>query len=208
MIAIADACAQLRRAHAYENNEEPELRILKLTLQNAQDLYLCSSVCLNLRRASSTPCAMLENSRDSTFFSRYSIKSKGRATVNDFLRDVLDIDAKCFKLIINTPTHIASQSCNLHEGASKHGKQRSISERAESQEERAAGKRTRDPRDRMDKGSEQKYRRLHDRGVLPGIPHERGLVQGGSGRWRIGANARRDSHREVAPRICISVLRL
>jgi hypothetical protein len=48
--------------------------------------------------------------------SRYSIRSGGRATVRDFLRNVLDISSKCFKLIINILKHIALISCNLHEG--------------------------------------------------------------------------------------------
>ena len=114
----------------FTQNEVSEHKFLKQTLQNAQGLSPLSSACLNLRRASSTPCAILENSLDSTFFSRYSISSGGSATVNDFLRNVLDINSKCIKLIINILKHIASLSCNLHDGVSKYVQNQPTSESA------------------------------------------------------------------------------
>jgi len=200
--ASTDACAHIC-AHTYENNERLPIQVFGLNLQNHLGNCSPSTDFFNLVRARSIPCDQLANSLDSTILSKNSLFSGEMVTFNDifFWLTIYNKDS-CEDLNIDNDNLPITKVTFV--GGSENGKQRSISERAESQEERATGKRTRDPRDRMDKGSEQKY--LHDRGVLPGIPHERGLVQGGSGRWRIGANTRHDSHGEVAPGICISVL--
>lgn len=70
-----------------EKHEAPELRFSRSSvLKDAQGLSPLSSASLYLRTQSSTPWAMLANSRDSTFFSRYSMSSGGRVTFRDFLR--------------------------------------------------------------------------------------------------------------------------
>ena len=65
-----------------DNNEAPELKFSRLSvLKDAQGLSLRSSASLYRRTQSSTPCAMLANSLDSTFISKYSIIAGGSSTV-------------------------------------------------------------------------------------------------------------------------------
>jgi len=128
---------KLIKSKPFTTNEAVGVQFFKIaTPKKSPWPHSFSSASLYRRTQTSTPCAILENSRDSTFFSRYSSSSKGNATVNDFLRDVLDIGSKCFKLIINNLKHIASISCNLHEGVATHEAKQTTSERAESREER------------------------------------------------------------------------
>ena len=110
-------------------HEVPGVQFLRRsTPKNLQGLSPLSSASLNLNTQSSTPCDKLANSLVSTFDSRYSINSGGKAIVNDFLRIVLDINAKSLRLIINTRMQIALLSCNLHDGVLQYDKNNSISE--------------------------------------------------------------------------------
>lgn len=66
-----------------------------------QGLSPFSSACLYLSTHSSTPCAILANSLDSTFSCRYEIMSGGRETVNEIFLSVLDIKVRFLQSILN-----------------------------------------------------------------------------------------------------------
>ena len=76
-----------------------------------------SSACLYLRTQSSTPCAMLEKSRDSTLDFRYSIISSGRETVSEIFLEPLDIQGKSSKLLLNISKYVKATSSKLLDGA-------------------------------------------------------------------------------------------
>ena len=83
-----------------------------------------SSACLYLRTQSSTPCAILEKSLDSTLDFRYSMISSGRETVSEIF---LDIQGKSSKLLLNISKHVKAISSKLLDGALQHGREQSIS---------------------------------------------------------------------------------
>ncbi len=82
------------------------------------------SACLYLRTQSSTPCAILEKSLDSTLDFRYSMISSGRETVSEIF---LDIQGKSSKLLLNISKHVKAISSKLLDGALQHGREQSIS---------------------------------------------------------------------------------
>jgi len=104
-------------------NEAPEYGILECSiLKCAQGLSPRSSASLNLRMQSSTPCAILANSRDSTFFSRYSISSSGKVTFKDFFRVRPDINNKESWSILNTTNNFCYITHKMCVGLSKNGR--------------------------------------------------------------------------------------
>lgn len=115
-------------ADCKKNNEVREIQFLRGNALKTHGLSPFSSASLYLNTQTSTPCAIEEKSRDSTFFSKYSIRSEGNATVNDFLRILIHFKSQCFELIINNLMQIASLSCNLHEGALHNDKKQTDSE--------------------------------------------------------------------------------
>lgn len=67
-----------------KNNEASGVQLFRIGVpKNPHGLSRFSSASLYLKTQSSTPCAILANSLDSTFFCRYSSISGGRVTVND-----------------------------------------------------------------------------------------------------------------------------
>ena len=109
-------------------NEAREVEFLRSDApKNLHGLSLRSSDSLYRRMQSSTPCAMLAKSRDSTFSSRYSRSSGGRETVSDFFLIALDIEVKRLWLLINSLKNVTLTSSNLLEGASKHEQKQPIS---------------------------------------------------------------------------------
>ena len=90
------------------SNETPELHFFRLSiLKNAQGLSPLSSASLYRRTHSSTPCAMLANSLDSTLLSRYSMISGGSVTLRDCFLRLGAMHSRLLQISINTPNQDA-----------------------------------------------------------------------------------------------------
>ena len=89
-----------------DNNEAPELKFSRLSvLKDAQGLSPRSSASLYRRTQSSTPCAMLANSLDSTFISKYSIIAGGSVILSDCFLRLGATHSRLAQLSINKPNH-------------------------------------------------------------------------------------------------------
>lgn len=89
-----------------EKYEAPELRFSRSSvLKDAQGLSPLSSASLYLRTQSSTPWAMLANSRDSTFFSKYSMIAGGSVTLSDCFLRLGAMQLRLAQLSINKSNH-------------------------------------------------------------------------------------------------------
>lgn len=87
-----------------------------------------SSACLYRRTQSSTPCAILAKSLDSTLDWRYSMISAGRETVNEIFLDPLGIQVTSSKLLLYSPMNVKATSSKLLDGALQHDRNQPISE--------------------------------------------------------------------------------
>ena len=96
-----------------------------------QGLSPFSSACLYLSTHSSTPCAILANSLDSTFSCRYEIMSGGRETVNEIFLSVLDMKVRFLQSILNNFKDVALTSSNLLVGVASNDKNNRFSASSE-----------------------------------------------------------------------------
>ena len=112
------------------HNEAPELSILdSIHLKCAQGLSPRSSASLYLKTQSSTPCAMLAKSRDSTFLSRYSITSGGRVILIDLLLRFCAMHDLARQKMLNIYTVLYSIARLKRAGESKNGRNTTYSGR-------------------------------------------------------------------------------
>ena len=118
----------IRHLDAKKNNEVVRVQFFRSDVPKcSQGLSPLSSASLYLRTHSSTPCAMLANSRDSTFFSRNSMISEGKVTLRDLLR-FLSIHQRLLQLTININNNHWSNTLKLSVGTSQHEQKQPTSE--------------------------------------------------------------------------------
>ena len=108
----------------YEATEDSVLRIGLPKIP--QGLSPRSSASLYLRTHNSTPWAILANSLDSTFFSRYSIISGGNVTLRDCFLRVMH--SSLVQIIINICTNNWSIALNLSAGSPTYARKQPISD--------------------------------------------------------------------------------
>ena len=114
---------------AENKNEAREVQFFgNATPKIPQGLSPFSSACLYLSTHSSTPCAILANSLDSTFSCRYEIMSGGRETVNEIFLSVLDIKVRFLQSILNNFKNVALISSNLLVGVASNDTKNSYSD--------------------------------------------------------------------------------
>jgi len=132
MIAIADTINYaVSIADCKQNNEASEVRFLRSgTPKSPHGLSPLSSNSLYLKTQSSTPCAILANSFDLTFFSRYPMISGDNVTVKDFFLILSIQESFLWKLIYTFINHSCLTRI-IRVGVPKNESNRPISERAD-----------------------------------------------------------------------------
>ena len=112
---------------ARKNNEALEVQFLRSSSpKNPQGLSPFFSASMYLKTQSSTPCAIDANSLDFTFFSRYSMISGDKVTVNDFFL-TLSIQESFLRNIIYTPANHSCLTRNIRVGELQYDKSNSLS---------------------------------------------------------------------------------